>query len=310
VSVTFVSTRTGWALGNAPCSHRPCTSVARTQDGGLTWRGIPGPRAETAGTDGDLQTRELRFANLRDGFAYGPDLFTTHDGGGHWSRIIVKGRVADLEVAQGRWWAVVDSCDEAEGTCPTAGKVITGAADSDRFTTAAVLAPDESGEVVLHGSRVYLALSSGSYEHADPHLRVGPSFARRTVPCNQYETPALAASADRALVLVCTSVDGAAGMQPKRAFMSTDGGLRWTRIGDPPPVVGTAVAATSPATFIANSRNGVDVTRDGGRTWTVSLSSEGASYVGFVDDSFGTALAEDKLFLTRNAGRSWSRVVF
>ncbi len=42
--LTFVSTRTGWLLGTAPCTVAPCTSIVRTIDSGRTWIGIPAPR--------------------------------------------------------------------------------------------------------------------------------------------------------------------------------------------------------------------------------------------------------------------------
>lgn len=310
LSVTFISTSTGWALGDAPCTKHPCTSVVRTRDGGRTWRGIPAPLAETESDVGGDSTRELRFADLLDGFAYGDSLFTTHDGGKRWKHVVVGGRVADLEVARGRWWAVVDSCDAVEGTCADPGRVITGAVGSDTFTTARALAAGESGDVVLHGGSVYLALSGSDPSHSDPHLRVGPALDRRAVPCTGSESPSLAASGALELALVCVATDAAAGTQPKRAFTSADGGLHWTAVGKPPQVIGTSVAATHKGTFVANDRTGVDVTRDGGRTWVSSLNREGASYVGFVDDDFGTALAEDALFLTRDAGRTWTKAAF
>jgi hypothetical protein len=309
-SVTFVSSSTGWALGDATCSKPPCTSVVRTRDGGRTWRGIPAPVAWITTDDGHRSTSQLRFANLLDGFAYRNDLFTTHDGGARWHRVPVDGRVSDLEVGSGRWWAVVDGCDAVEGTCATAGKVISGAVGSDRFRTEIALAAGESGEVVLHGARVYLALWGNDPARTDPHLRVGPAFARRSVPCTQDELPALAASADSGLALVCHSVDAAAGTQPKRAFTSADSGRHWNRVGDPPHVSGTSVAATHRGTFVANERTGVDVTRDGARTWVTCLRREGASYIGFVDDAFGVVLAEDTLFLTRDAGHTWEKAAF
>src|SRR5512146_2990719 len=44
-SVTFVSTRTGWVIGQAGspghCATQYCTSVARTTDAGRTWSGVP-----------------------------------------------------------------------------------------------------------------------------------------------------------------------------------------------------------------------------------------------------------------------------
>jgi len=39
-SVTFVSDRQAYALGDAPCHRPPCTSVVRTLDGGRSWRGV------------------------------------------------------------------------------------------------------------------------------------------------------------------------------------------------------------------------------------------------------------------------------
>jgi hypothetical protein len=42
-SVTFVSTREAFVLGTAPCKHAPCTSIARTLDRGVSWRGLPAP---------------------------------------------------------------------------------------------------------------------------------------------------------------------------------------------------------------------------------------------------------------------------
>ena len=35
--LTFVSEDQGWALGTAPCSSKPCTSLVRTSDGGRSW---------------------------------------------------------------------------------------------------------------------------------------------------------------------------------------------------------------------------------------------------------------------------------
>ena len=314
VSVTFISTETGWALGTGTCAKPPCTGIVRTRDGGQTWRGIPAPAAGTNTGDGSVSTRELRFADQLNGFAFASSLFATHDGGGHWRRIAVKGSVASLEVAGGRFWAVLHGCDSVEGTCTAPGSVITGAVGGDAVTTVMPLAPGVTGQVVLHGPLVYLALARLNQQSTAPQLKVasgGGSFAARPIPCGSTEVPYLAAAGDTSLALVCQSSDAGAGQQPKHYYGSTDSGRTWTRRADPAGLIGTVVAATGSAVFVGNQRTGLQVSRDGGRTWATSLASEaGTSYVGFVDDSFGEAVVGDALELTRDAGRTWARVRF
>jgi hypothetical protein len=55
VDLTFVDVNDGWALGTAPCASAPCTSILRTTDGGLSWAGIPAPRAPLAGSAGSIR---------------------------------------------------------------------------------------------------------------------------------------------------------------------------------------------------------------------------------------------------------------
>src|SRR6516165_5338876 len=51
-SVTFVGARTGWVIGQAlspgHCATQFCTSIARTDDAGRTWAGVPAPMAGAA----------------------------------------------------------------------------------------------------------------------------------------------------------------------------------------------------------------------------------------------------------------------
>jgi len=89
--LTWVSTEDGWALGTAPCSSAPCTSIVRTTDGGRSWVGIPAPKAWLAPADTCAQAcdriSELRFASPLIGYAVGDNSFwSTTDGGGSWQR--------------------------------------------------------------------------------------------------------------------------------------------------------------------------------------------------------------------------------
>jgi photosystem II stability/assembly factor-like uncharacterized protein len=292
-SVTFVSTQTGWALGGATCGKPPCTSVVRTRDGGRTWKGIPAPVAELT---------QIRFADLLHGYAFGKGLFTTDDGGAHWIRR-TAGQVASLEVGHGKVWAVEE------------GHVLSGPVGG-ALTPFMDLAKGVSGSVILHGTYVYFALAKPDQASTGPTFAVSsdgsPSFFRRETPCTDSQIPYLAAASDTHLSLVCQENEGAAGQQPKHYFTSLDAGAHWSpKLADPAQIVGTTVAATATAAFVGNSRTGVEVTRDGGTSWTPSLRSDnGCTYVGFVSSSVGEALVGPRLELTQDAGRTWSVVRF
>ena len=74
-------------LGTAPCKHAPCTSIARTPDRGVSWRGLPAPVAPLG--EPLISSRSavwgIRFVTPEHGFVFGNGLWVTSDGGGHWS---------------------------------------------------------------------------------------------------------------------------------------------------------------------------------------------------------------------------------
>ncbi len=112
-SVTFVGEHTGWVIGQAGtpghCATQYCTSVARTDSAGQTWQGGPAPLAGPA--DGATGVSQIRFLNLDNGWAFGPGLFATHDGGQTWTPVSTDGmRVTDLETVGDRAFALFASC--------------------------------------------------------------------------------------------------------------------------------------------------------------------------------------------------------
>src|SRR5580698_4247087 len=89
LSMTFVSDQQGWALGTVACGTGRCLSLLGTTDGGAAWRTLTAPtRAAGAvyGTcpHGSPCVAQVRFATPLTGYAYGPSLFTTTDGGRTW----------------------------------------------------------------------------------------------------------------------------------------------------------------------------------------------------------------------------------
>src|SRR5215469_5037008 len=120
-SVTFVSLSTGAVIGQAGtpghCAIIPtvCTSLAGTSDHGVHWYGVSAPL--TGAPDGSHGVGQLRFLNARDGWAFGPELWVTHDGGAQWKQEQTYGmRVTDLETAGDRAFAIFATC---KGTGPS-----------------------------------------------------------------------------------------------------------------------------------------------------------------------------------------------
>lgn len=130
-SVTFVSPEQGWVLGTLPCSAAPaCLALLRTEDGGRSWVSVTPPPSypyPAAGADGGVSggVSEVRFANSQDGWVFGPDLWSTHNGGATWTQIPIAGpastqyvvvyhSVANLETSDGFVYALVSNGDGFE----------------------------------------------------------------------------------------------------------------------------------------------------------------------------------------------------
>src|SRR4029077_943104 len=86
-SITWASPMVGWVLGTAPCGAATCSDVIGTTDGAKTW-GLLGKVNAPIAQIGD-PTRpgitEIRFATLQVGWAFGPGLFQTTNGGRSWT---------------------------------------------------------------------------------------------------------------------------------------------------------------------------------------------------------------------------------
>ncbi len=104
-SVTFVSPSAGFVLGTQACATGSCTTLGATADAGRTWvkAGVLPPALT-----GDAQgVRKVRFATASDGWAFGPQLWSTHDGGRSWRQVPEPGPVSDVEASGGVAYAIV-----------------------------------------------------------------------------------------------------------------------------------------------------------------------------------------------------------
>jgi len=346
-SVTFVGTKTGWVIGQAGtpghCATQYCTSLARTDDAGKTWSGVPAP--VTGPADGATGVSQVRFLNTIDGWAFGPQLWVTHTGGHSWTQVSTNGlRVTDLETVGDRAFAVFASCTGRgaafSAACTSFTLYSSPASGGGNWTPVGAStsgltdgAPDEAAYLVLTGGRGFL-LAPGGELYAGP---VNGSGAWTLVNSITSSCPVGQAQADgqpsgalfsavnaRELILTCATVGsgsgsgsggGGSGGQKKLVFSSPNGGASWIAVAEAPTAgIATSVAASPTETVVLGTNLGIDVLPAGAIAWQPSslggtAPPGGFSYVGMTTDSQGIALpaspASGTIWFTFDDGLSW-----
>lgn len=320
-SVTFVSTEEGWVLGSAPCgTSSQCLALMRTEDGGKTWVSVTPPPTSLLAGEEQGGVSEVRFANSQDGWAFDPELWTTHDGGATWSQIVLPGVSAD---------AIVASLETADGVVQAA---VLNQASTVQIETSPVGADDwrvspttvEFGagpaampQLVLQGSAGWL-LEDDRTVIGGARLINGQWVAWQS-PCLGMNGPALlAASSTQYLVAVCDQgVWGPASPAGVRAYVSTNGGVSFGLLTTPVPGYGNLASPAPGVLFLAGG--GLLATFDGGATWTTAFTAPidtGVQYVGFETSMQGVAIAINgagvipvgSLLMTFDGGHHWSPV--
>ena len=330
-SVTFIGLHTGWVIGQAGipgrCATRYCTSVARTDDAGKTWIGAPAPHAGPPA--GGTGVSQIRFLNEQDGWAFGPALWATHDGGQHWAQVRLPGlRVLSLETTGRQAFAVLARCT-GTGTGFAAGCtkfwLYSSAADSDHWTrvpgtaSASVQAGSAgSATVVLTGTQGYWytpdGLLSGPVTHGAPWAAVGISAPPCLPGAAGQGGGLLAASAPGHLALACPGSGQSGTGQPITIYVSPDGGQNWHQQGGL-TVDGTAtsLAASAGGVMALATSHRIEASSDGGVTWRPAQHGPagGFSYVGLTSPTQGVAVPADAshqaVWFTYDGGQAWSR---
>jgi hypothetical protein len=345
-SVTFVGAGTGWVIGQAGtpghCATQYCTSLARTDDAGRTWTGVPAPL--TGAPDGATGVSQVRFLNLVDGWAFGPELFATHDGGQTWTAVNTHGlRVTDLETVGNRAFGVFASCGgggpafAAQCTSFTLYSSPASPASGAGWTP---VGPSTSGltdggqlgaaTLVLTGTRGYLlapdrTLYAGPVRADTPWQPVSrvPCVFGPAVPGGQPGGALLGAVNDTNLVFACLppAVPGSlpGGLQKKLMFRSADGGSSWQEIAVAPAAgIASSLAASPAGTVVLGTNQGIDLLPAGSTatawqtaTLAGSAPAGGFSYVGMTTDEQGIALPADPasgtVWFTFDGGLGWQR---
>lgn len=336
-SITLVGPTVAAVLGQARCVAGPgppgqCTSLAATTSEGAGWYGWPA--APSAGPpSGSAGVSQLRFLNTRVGWAFGPALQATVDGGTSWIPEAVPGgqRVLDLETAGDHAFALLASCagrgsDYAAGC--TRFSLYTSAADSTSWQPVAVPAgyrdiaaaePGGTGSLVLASGTIanpnagfgYLltpsgALLSGGLSGGRWQLigqiprdcRVGTSQPDGQPAGVQLATGSVTAGPQ--LVLSCDGPAGSGSGQAKTIYTSypSPTPVQWTRTGSAPGGgIARSLAAADGGLVVLATSTGIDYSGDSGASWSAAgISSPppgGFSYVGMTTSSDGVAVPAD-----------------
>jgi photosystem II stability/assembly factor-like uncharacterized protein len=315
-SVSFVSPSDGFVIGTATCASGTCTTLAKSTDAGHAWSAVGTLPPSLIGSAAAVS--KVRFADASDGWAFGPALWSTHDGGHTWKQLPEPAAVSDVEAAGGVVYANV-------GTT-----LLRSAVATDSFAAVAGV-PAGSGSIFLHGKAVWLQFSAAASGHDYVVSPDGVSWRVVTDPCaaqpDQLGLAGVAPVTTTSVYLLCAG-DAGAGSVTKVVLFSTDGGVHGTattaspaRGGDP-----DGITAASTAVVVVPAQSGASWlyrTADGGHTWSPAI-DKGDGGVGFFDVGFttstqgvavygrpdGSAGVSSQLLITRDAGVTWAAVSF
>ena len=335
-SVTFIGVHTGWVIGQAGtpghCATQYCTSIARTDNGGQSWYGVPAP--ETGAPAGSSGVSQLRFLTADDGWAFGPQLWSTTDGGHTWAQVSTGGmRVIGLETAGSRAFAIFATC-AGGGADYTAGctnftlESATAGSNSWAPVGASTSGLNDAGQsagaaLALTGTAGYL-LSPGGRLISGP-VSGGAGWTRQpqfssSSACGslggamldgQPSGVLLATGTASDLALVCSGGTGTAVLR------SGSGGAGWTRaaVTGSPRGTPASLSETADGTLVLATSAGISVLAPGATSWTTaalggSAPSGGFSYVGMTTPAQGVALPADtglhEVWMTFNGGTTWN----
>ena len=327
VSATFISSADGWVLGSVPCQGARCPTIVRTTDGGSTWSSIPAPRT-TLGAQGDLTGNGIsavRFANASDGWAFGPELWATHDGGATWARVRIGGlpagaTVAALEAARGIVHAVAYDTDRND--FPIASSPV----GSDDWRVADVRLSIGAGPVPA--IQLVLSGTSGWVLENDRTVVGGARLVAGTwqswnPPCLDVVGPAILAASSPTNVIAACDVGLWSTPQGEHLYVSNDGGATFSTVGGRMPINSAAAVATPDGSTIVvagskASGEALVTSFDGGRTWpsTLNAGMVQISQLGFTTRTQGLLITSDSssgagtMLMTHDGGRTWTRVTF
>lgn len=296
VDLTWIGEDHGWALSD---DH----GVYETVDGAAHWRRLGGTL--TGGIS------HIRFATATVGYAFGPELFTTADGGRTWSRQ-ASPPVEDLEPAGHLVYRIVYDRGGCPGPCHRTLQV-EGPGSTTWRTLRNGFPLGVKAEVVASGTHLYvpiyinLAGGGGNYGRLLRSADGGATWTESLDPCGPHNAAA-ALAADRAFVAVLCARSSTA------VLTSSDGAATWHAEPVPPGRFLGLIAVAQPGrlavaggpVYPGGTYNLLTSTADG---WTPAATTTGpaGAWLGFEDALVGRWVGGGSaVWTTRDGGAHWT----
>ena len=254
-SISWLSAKQGWVLGSAACGKKSCATVVGTTDGGTKWSRVgsmPVPLANGS-TPSDVGVNGVRFASATVGWAFGPALFHTGNGGRSWTRSLVPGggkQVLALAVTKTSAYAVVSPCKEFAATCKakTLSLWRDGSLTGQHWARISLhLGINSFANIAAFGSTVYV-VDPGVPGTLDASTD-GLHFSARPSPCDAAQGVGLAQAVPTSAADVALLCNGNPGISKatKTVYRSVNTGKTDTSAGTTGPLGISADLAAAPS---------------------------------------------------------------
>lgn len=311
-SVSNAGSGTVYNLGSTECGSDICPTLLRSGADGASWQAVhtfsgtdtssaTGADIPTVQPDGALS--QVRFADSQVGYVYGGDLWLTTDRGASFVQVNHPGQtVLDLEIWAGQIYLLTaDGC--VQGSCSGPLYVsFTNRANPSAFTTidsTPVGRSIDDASLVVKDALVVVQTGRSGRPAGQPWTLVGDSLKQMSGPIacggNPLEAVTITADTNSDLIALCRT-----GEDPNafRVLFRSKAGADWVErsagtlhlpdlgqvslaAADPDHLVVSVGGPRGGASSGTDTRQSLQVSADGGQTWSVPKGPDSPPVNGF-----------------------------